>query len=264
MSGNQFAFIDGYVMAGDDRIHYVKKGSGSPVLLIHGAFSSGRQFLQTDFGALLSEHYRVIAPDSLAHGFSDAPDDPSRYAARQRAFHLVAVMDSLGLEQAHVVGYSMGGWMASALAAFHPERIASLSIGGWDVVKGMYTPAAIWGLPEITYPILSGMLREERPEKLDWVGPNNEAGLAAAIEGMNDLEGLAEAVANCKAPVSFWLGKEDLYYDAVARYTSANRFPLFTLPGDHISMLEQHGAEAAGQISNFIRASERKVAVVSP
>lgn len=246
----------GYAKADDDRIHYVEKGSGIPVLLIHGAFSCGSDFLQTDFGAFLSQRYRVIAPDSLAHGGSDAPDDPTRYGARQRAIHLVAVLEALGLDRAHVVGYSMGGWMASALAASYPERLASLSIGGWDVLNGMYTPAAIWDLPEITYDILSTMVRDDRPEKLAWVGPENEAGLAAAIEGMNDLAGLAEAVAKCPAPVSFWLGREDLYYEAVVGYSSANGFPLFELPGDHISMLEQHGADAARRISDFIEASE--------
>lgn len=246
---------EGYVDAAGDRIHYVEQGSGSPLLLIHGAFGSGSNFLQTDFATCLAARHRVIAPDSLAHGGSDAPSDPTRYGAYRRALHLAAVLNALGIERAHIVGYSMGGWMASALAAFHPERIASLAIGGWDVLNGMYTPAAIWGLPEITYEVLSGLVRRDRPELLAWVRPENEPGLAAAVEGMNDLGGLAEAVARSKAPVTLWMGEADLYYAASKRFSEVNDISLITLPGDHISLLEHHGVEAARRVSDFIESA---------
>ena len=260
MSELSHAFAEGYVDAAGDRIHYVEQGSGSPVLLIHGAFGSGTGLLQTGVGRALAERHRVIAPDSLAHGGSDAPADPTRYGARQRAFHLAAVLDALGIERAHVVGYSMGGWMASALAAFHSERVASLAIGGWDVVKGMYTPAAAWGLPQITYKVLNALIRRDRPQLLAWVRPENEPGLAAAIDAMNDLAGLAEAVARCPAPVLFWLGEADLYYPASIPFAAAHGIPLIALPGDHISMLEQHGAEAGQRVSDFIADVEREKA----
>jgi pimeloyl-ACP methyl ester carboxylesterase len=252
MSEQSHAFAGGHIDAAGDRIYYVEQGSGSPVLLIHGAYGSGANFLQTDFGATLAGRYRVVAPDSLGHGGSDTPVDPTLYGARRRAFHLAAVLEALGIERAHVVGYSMGGWMASALAAFHPERVASLAIGGWDVVNGMYTPAAAWGLPKITGEILNALARRDRPELMEWVRPEHEPGLTAAVDGMNDLAGLAEGVARCPARVTLWIGREDLYYDAVVRFATANRFPVIDLPGDHISMLEQHGAEAALRVSDFI------------
>jgi pimeloyl-ACP methyl ester carboxylesterase len=157
----------------------------------------------------------------------------------------------------------MGGWMASALAAFHPERVASLAIGGWDVVNGMYTPAAVWGLPEITYDILKTMVQQDRPELLEWVTPDIEPGLAAAVEGMNDLAGLAEAVARCEAPVAIWMGEADLYYAPGVQFTEANRLPLITLPGDHVSMIEEHGAEAARLVGDFIARVERELAAAS-
>jgi len=255
--GQPGAFADGYADADGDRIHFVENGSGSPVLLLHGAFGSGTTFLQRDFGVCLAARHRVIAPDSLAHGGSDAPNDRTRYGARRRASHLVAVLDALGIDRAHVVGYSMGGWMASALAAFYPERVASLAIGGWDVTKGMYTPAAVWGLPEVTYETLSAMVRQDRPELLEWLRPENEAGLAAAVNGMNDLAGLAEAVVRCVAPITLWLGEADLYYAAGVLFTETNGIPLIALPGDHVSMLEEHGVEAARRISDFILGVER-------
>lgn len=257
MNGQPLGRAEGYVDAAGDRIHYIEEGRGIPVLLVHGAFSSGTDFLSTEFGAFIAKRFRVIAPDSLAHGGSDAPDDPASYGARQRAFHLNAVLDALGLEHAHVVGYSMGGWMASALATFHPERIASLAIGGWDVAKGMYTPAAAWGLPEITGELLIEMARRDNPDLAAWVRPENEASLGAAIEGMNDLAGLAEGVARCSAPVALWSGREDLYFNAIVEFAAANGLPVIDLPGGHISMLYEHGVEAAQRVSDFIENIER-------
>jgi pimeloyl-ACP methyl ester carboxylesterase len=253
----QAGLSTGYADAGGDRIHFVETGTGCPLLLLHGAFGSGRSILETHFGKALAARYRVIAPDCLAHGRSDAPADPTRYGARPRAFQLVAVLDALGIAQAHVVGYSMGGWMASALAAYQPQRLLSLAIGGWDVVDGMYTPASVWGLPEITYTILSAMVRRERPDLLAWVRPQDEPALAAAINGMNDLNGLADAVARVPVPVALWLGEDDLYYPACVRFAAANALALITLPGDHVSMLEQHGVEAARQVRAFLASGKR-------
>ncbi|MDI1282261.1 alpha/beta hydrolase family protein [Brevundimonas sp.] len=252
MTGPARGPVEGYVDLGDDHIHYFDEGTGAPVLLIHGAFGSGARILQTEFGRSLVRNRRVIAPDSLAHGCSGAPPDPRHYGPRRRAAHLAGVLDCLGIARAHVVGYSMGGWMASALATFYPDRIASLAIGGWDVVEGMYTPAAVWGLPEITYPILSAMIRRDRPELLAGLHPDREAGLAAAIDGMNDLAGLADGVAACPAPVALWVGQEDLYHEASRRFAEARGFSFISLPGDHMATLETHGAEASRRVGLFI------------
>ncbi len=249
--------LDGQVDAAGDRIHYVVQGAGDPVLLIHGAFGSGINFLQTEFGQRLAERRRVIAPDSLGHGESDAPADPGRYGPRRRADHLAAVLDALDIERAHVVGYSMGGWMASALATFHPGRIASLAIGGWDVEAGMYTPAAAWGLAEITYDTLLAMVRETRPERLVGLKPEREAGLAAAINAMNDLAGLADGVVRCAASTTLWQGRDDLYHDASRRFAGEHGLSFIGLPGDHGSVLEAHGAEAARRVGEFIEQAAR-------
>jgi len=243
---------DGFAYVGPNRIHFVEQGEGRPVLLIHGAYGSGSEFLARNIGKTLAQRYRVLAPDSLAHGDSDAPEDAAFYSARARASHLAAVLDAVEIEQAHVIGYSMGGWMASAFATFHPDRVASLAIGGWDVVRGMYTPAAAWGLPMVTSQILNDMVRRDRPDLIAWLRPENEPGLCAAIDGMNDLEGLADGVARCPAPTVLWIGREDLYYDAVAGFAAVNALPVIDLPGDHMVMLEEHGAEAGRRIIDFI------------
>ena len=252
MSAQPLSTVEGYVDVAGGRIHYLDQGEGPPVLLIHGAFGSGFTFLQNTFAASLAPGHRLIAPDSLAHGGSSSPVEQERYGARARAAHLEAVLDTLEIERAHVVGYSMGGWMASALAAFHPERIASLAIGGWDVADGMYTPAAAWGLPKITYDILSAMVRRDRPDLVAWVTPEREPGLAAAVNAMNDLDGLADGVARLPAPVALWIGQDDVYHDAGRRFAEAQGLSFISLPGDHMSVLNEHGVEAARRINAFI------------
>lgn len=251
-------FASAYADAGDDRIHIVEAGMGEALLLLHGAFGSGVDILERDFGRGLAERFRVIAPDSLGHGESSAPDAPERYGAERRAAQTAAVLDALGIDRAHVVGYSMGGWMASAFATHHPDRIASLAIGGWDVVAGMYTPAAAWGLEEITGRYLIELAREVNPEIAEWVGPQEEAPLALAIEGMNDLSGLAEGVARLNVPVAIWMGRDDLYYDAARAFAEAHEFPFIELPGDHMVAFEEHGGQAAALVAEFIATAARE------
>ena len=95
MSDAVAAFGDAYAEAGAERIHFLEGGQGAPLLLVHGAFSSGQEFVSTGFGAQLAKRFRILAPDSLAHGASSAPADPSRYGERARASQLAAVLDVL-------------------------------------------------------------------------------------------------------------------------------------------------------------------------
>ncbi|MBA4759301.1 alpha/beta fold hydrolase [Sphingosinicella sp.] len=247
----------GYAEAGGHWIHFVECGRGEPLLLLHGAFGSGTDILQRDLGRKLAARYRVVAPDSLGHGRSDAPVESGHYTAKRRAAHLAAVLDVLAIERAHIVGYSMGGWMASAFATYYPDRVATLAIGGWDVVGGMYTPAAIWGVAEITGPYLIALVREVNPEIAAWVGKTEETSLASAIEGMNDLDGLAEGVARVPAPVAFWMGCDDLYYAASRKFAASHGITFIDLPGDHIAAFEIHGASAGERIADFIASAKR-------
>lgn len=252
MSARATDLEHGYAVCNGDRLHFVQTGEGPPLLLLHGAYGSGEGLLSTPFGAALSRRFRVIAPDSLGHGRSDAPADPAPYQARQRADQTAAVLDAIGIEQVHVCGYSMGGWMASAFAAFHCERLLSLSIGGWDVLDGMYTPARVWGLDRIDYDVLTGLVRQARPELLADLTPEREPGLAAAINGMNDLTGLAESVLNCGVPTAVWMGQDDAYDAAARRFADDRGLTYLSLRGDHSTAIHDHGAEAAEAVSHFI------------
>ena len=114
-------------MAADGaRIHFDVSGSGEPLLLLAGQANARTWWdpVRTDFTGA----HRTIAVDALGTGHSAAPD-AARYSTRRFAADAVAVLDSAGVERAHVYGTSMGGKVAQWLAIDHPHRIGSLILG---------------------------------------------------------------------------------------------------------------------------------------
>ncbi|MDO7911551.1 alpha/beta fold hydrolase [Pseudomonas monteilii] len=103
---------------------YLSLGQGQPVVLIHGVGLNkemwGGQFVG------LANDYRVIAYDMLGHGMSPRPaadTDLAGYAAQ-----LVELLDYLQIQQATVIGFSMGGLVARAFALHYPQRLSALVV----------------------------------------------------------------------------------------------------------------------------------------
>jgi pimeloyl-ACP methyl ester carboxylesterase len=114
------------------RIAYEVAGEGDPVVLIHG-FAAGRgQNWKTPgwYETLDGAGYQVIALDCRGHGESDKPHDSKFYGHDVMARDVLAVMDAAGASTAHVMGYSMGGFIAMHLLLENPERIRKVVIGG--------------------------------------------------------------------------------------------------------------------------------------
>jgi pimeloyl-ACP methyl ester carboxylesterase len=112
------------------KIHYVVQGTGEPVILIHGLYSSANINWQLTgvFNELAKDH-QVIALDLPGHGRSDKPESETAYGLAI-IDDIVALLDHLKVKQVHVVGYSIGGMIAVKLMALHPDRVRSGLIGG--------------------------------------------------------------------------------------------------------------------------------------
>ena len=128
----------GYIATGDGgRIYYEARGKGQPVLLLHG-HSLDRRMWDTQWRPL-SRHYRVVRMDFRGYGLSSEQreDLPMTHAG-----DVVTLMDSLGMAKAHVVGLSMGAFVAGDLLAMHPERLLSCTMasGGIRSTPGPQTP----------------------------------------------------------------------------------------------------------------------------
>jgi pimeloyl-ACP methyl ester carboxylesterase len=113
----------GYVERDGARIWYAAYGSGAPVILLHGGLGhSGNWGYQVP--ALVAHGYRVLVIDSRGHGRSTR--DGSPYTYELMGSDVLAVMDTLNLEKAALVGWSDGACTALILAAHHPPRVAGV------------------------------------------------------------------------------------------------------------------------------------------
>jgi pimeloyl-ACP methyl ester carboxylesterase len=112
------------------KIHYLVAGSGEPVVLIHGLYSSARMNWQLP-GIIdaLAEDHQVIALDLPGYGLSDRPAAPDAYGF-QWIEEIVLLLDRLNVRRAHFVGYSMGGIVILRFIADHPDRVLSGTLGG--------------------------------------------------------------------------------------------------------------------------------------
>ncbi|MEM7410178.1 MAG: 2-succinyl-6-hydroxy-2,4-cyclohexadiene-1-carboxylate synthase [Myxococcota bacterium] len=103
-------------------------GRGPSVLALHGFTGTGGGF--APLAARWSQRYRVVAPDLVGHGASEAPSVAAPYAMEACVEQLSALIDAKALGRVHLFGYSMGGRTALALAARAPEKVASLALLG--------------------------------------------------------------------------------------------------------------------------------------
>ena len=113
---SHFADIDGV------RVHYQEKGTGTPLILLHGFSSS--TYSWKDVFEPLSKNFRVIAVDLKGFGFSGKPDGD--YTRRAQAILVAHLLDYLKIEKAWLVGNSMGGEVSLNFALQNPQRVAGL------------------------------------------------------------------------------------------------------------------------------------------
>lgn len=124
---DHFLTVDGV------RIHYKDAGGdGEPVLFIHGYTASiGGQWGRPGLIAGIRERgWRTIAFDLRGHGKSDRPHEVSAYAGERMARDIEALLDHLGIEKAHLVGYSLGAHILAHGMTQFPERAATVCLGG--------------------------------------------------------------------------------------------------------------------------------------
>jgi len=116
-------------------LYYEVHGAGEPVLLIAGlGFGAWSWFRQIPD---LARHFLTIAFDNRGAGLSEKPD--CEYTIEMMAEEAVGLLRALGVARAHVLGHSMGGYIAQEVALRHPEVVSSLilvstSFGGKNAV----------------------------------------------------------------------------------------------------------------------------------
>lgn len=175
------------------RIAFLDTGprDGFPVLLIHGFASTAHvNWVHTGWVRVLAEAgHRVIALDNRGHGGSDKLHNPAFYTPELMASDGMALLDHLGIGEAHVMGYSMGARLSAFLALQAPDTARSLVFGGLG--SGMIDGVGDWG------PVARALLAPSIEEVSDETGrafrafadqtKSDRIALAACIESSRTL-----------------------------------------------------------------------------
>ena len=144
------------------------------ILLLHAAMGHAKRFYA--WVPRLSRHYRVVRLDLRGHGASQVPAPESALSMERLVADVVELMDHLGLDRAHVVGNSAGGYIAQNLAMSRHERLQSLMLFG--PTPGLKNSQAASWLPRIAADGLRQFLTETiadrfpmdrtDPRQLEW------------------------------------------------------------------------------------------------
>jgi Beta-lactamase class C and other penicillin binding proteins len=133
----------GWVDVKDGRLYYEESGKGEPLIFIHG-HSLDNTMWDIQFREF-AQKYRVIRYDARGYGQSSMPDESKQF---MHVEDLIRLMDQLKIKKAHIIGLSMGGFIALDCIALHQDRLLSATLASGNIfsVNGPDTP---WTTPEI-------------------------------------------------------------------------------------------------------------------
>ena len=217
------------------RIHYQTVGSGRPLILHHGTFGSGPDWIERGYVEALKSDHQLILVDARGHGSSDKPHDPAAYDLSIRASDVVSVLDDLDLAKADYFGYSMGGWIGFGLARYAPARFNSFIIGAaHPYAESMQPyrdrmPESQEAFAAIMEQWLGKLLTPTMRERLL---KNDLKALRALTQ---DRVSIAEMLPSMRMPCLLFVGELDPRLAPMKECASAlTNATLFTLPGyDH-------------------------------
>jgi len=124
-----------FVEAGDLRVHYIERGEGEPIVLIHGNWATSSWW--EPVLERIPSGYRGLAYDVRGRGKTEGPDH--NYTLPEMAADLRAFLDALGLDRVHLVGHSLGSAIGMQFVLESPERVRTFTA---------VAPAWVDGMPE--------------------------------------------------------------------------------------------------------------------
>lgn len=264
-----FSQVEGaYFDSNGVRIHYTDEGKGDPVILIHGVgANSDLNWRRPGIIRLLAKNFRVISYDLRGHGLSDKPTDPEKYGV-EMVEDTIRLMDHLGIEEAQVAGYSLGGFILLKLATTHPERLKSavFCAAGWknpedpSEIPNPYQspPPIVEEKPKVALasaaPDTKGWFKRVR----SWVGDHigNKAARKALKKSYMALAVSREALQNNHLPALCIIGTQDGFL-RLAEDLKKNMTDLELVEVDgpgHFSL--PFNAEFKKQLNNFLMAHQ--------
>lgn len=205
----------------DISLHYLEKGQGKPLILLHGNGEDNSYFVYQV--AYFSRFYRVMAIDTRGHGQS--PRGTAPFSIQQFAEDLRGFLDQHDIPKAHILGFSDGGNIALTFALHYPERVDRLILNGANLF-----PAGVKSTVQL--PIVLGYHTASLFAKRSPKAKENAALLGLMVKEPNirpeELNGLT-------VPTLVIAGTKDMIREShtllIARSLPNARLVL--LPGDH-------------------------------
>jgi len=223
------------------RIRYQVSGSGPVLLLLHGFPMWGDRWRDRGYVSVLQGRFHLVVPDLLGHGKSDKPHRPADYGVPNLASDVIAVLDAAGVERAHFWGYSLGTMVAENLAVTVPDRVLSLTLGGFppgldlDQRRAMFPPAKA---PASRDEIFHGW-----PEPLIGLYKANTdlAAVQAIWASLGEQPTTIADLQSSPHPTLAYIGAEDPLLEVTGRQCAALPCRLEVVPGDHMAGFAQAG-----------------------
>jgi pimeloyl-ACP methyl ester carboxylesterase len=250
-------------------VTYTEFGEGSPVILLHGvAYTSGAHDWFLVAGDLATAH-RVLALDLIGWGRGDRLEQP--YSFDRLVDFVREFQDVVGVPRAHVIGHSMGGWLASLLAYESPERVDRLVLVG----SGGTAQRTLHSMTEFEPPGLEAVtatLRGKNPglhrelvaayTNYAWMNvqrPDALPSYRAMLSHMNDpanrqFYNTRRRLPFVTAPTLVFWGEDDQVNDVEMGRLTASLLPaseLEIIPGGHFLPI-QHPDRFAARVRDFL------------
>jgi len=149
--------LDRYINVGSIRARYWELGEGAPVLMIHGLGASAETWQNTL--PVLAQTHHVYAVDLVGFGYSDKP--AAQYTVDYLVDFIRGFMDVVGLEEATLIGHSLGGALVLRLAILHPDRASRLVL----VAGAGLSRRVGLGLRLASLPLVGELLLRPNPRK---------------------------------------------------------------------------------------------------
>jgi 2-succinyl-6-hydroxy-2,4-cyclohexadiene-1-carboxylate synthase len=261
-------------LAGPDvNIREYSSGGDRAVVLLHG-YTASLQWWEAVAPAL-AQGTRVIAIDLVGHGGSEAPRDRAAYSADGQATAVHHALDALGVRHAAIIGHSMGGLVATALAESAPQLVERVVVSDTPAAPGMVALPALGNA--VCWPVLGAAM--DRLRALDAVDkPSLQTGFAAdfpvpelayrslkrmthnalcdakTAAAINEQRAVADRLAGLGKPVLVLWGEHDVLTPTranVDRYRAAGLPPVVIAGSGHSPIVEKP-AEFLSAIDEFI------------
>jgi pimeloyl-ACP methyl ester carboxylesterase len=258
-----------YVDNSGVKIHYHVEGDGPPLVMQHGLTNSLQTWYAYGFVEELEKEYRLILVDARGHGRSGKPHDPKDYDLKLRVSDILAVLDALGVDKAHYMGYSMGARIGFGLVLHALDRFHSLILGGMGAdTANTDTPPqdriALLRQGMVAYvadaEANEGPMEAGRKARLL---ENDPEALIAATLAPRGTDGVGELLPGLKLPCLLYCGDADGFYPGSK--ASAQAIPgaeFVSLPGLDHGEASRAGELVLPHVTKFLKQAAMKVTAV--